>query len=689
MSVDIAEFLEVFFEECYEGLNAMESGLLQLDAGCSGAETINTIFRAAHSIKGGSATFGLNAISGFTHVIETLLDQMRAGSRAVSRDATDLLLRSVDCLREMVDATKVGAEWNEEPIASMREQLETLLREPRAGEQKIDTPIEPSEQTPPGDELNISCWQILFRPQAHMLQSGNDPYRLLRELATLGHLQVEADLSSLPACAELEPENCYLAWNLWLEGNATKQQILEIFQWVEGDCDLDLVQMKERGVDQAECDPIGEQAESQEEPEERSPLEPRSASGVDVARSPDRAGAGYDTGSIRVNIEKIDALINLVGELVITQSMLNRFGEGFEQTRVNELCDGLIQLTRNTRQLQEAAMHIRMLPINVSFSRFPRLVRDLSNKLGKKVELRVSGESTELDKTVLEKIGDPLVHLVRNALDHGIETPEVRKAAGKPEAGLVQLTAYHQGGNIVIEAADDGAGLNKEKILSKAIKLGLVNSDDALSDEQIHDLIFQPGFSTADTISDVSGRGVGMDVVRKNINDLGGQVQIRSEQGKGSTLTIRLPLTLAILEGQLIRVGEETFVIPLVSIVESLQVDGARVKSIAQTAELYKLRDEYIPILRLDQAFKLHTRTHALANGQLVVVEADDRRVGLFVNEMLGQQQVVIKSLEKNFCHIQGLSGATILGDGKVALILDAPELIQSCGDRAFTRIAA
>ncbi|MGH8610184.1 MAG: chemotaxis protein CheA [Gammaproteobacteria bacterium] len=682
MSMDLSEFLAVFFEECYEGLGVMESGLLQLDAGCTDAEAINTIFRAAHSIKGGSATFGLNEIPQFTHVLEALLDQMRDGRRAVTPDAIDLLLESVDCLREMVDGTKAGTELNAERIAAAQRRLESMLSTADAAPEPNPHPT--IKEDPSGDTSNLSCWQIFFRPHAHMLQSGNDPYRLFRELATLGHLQVEADLSSLPSCPELEPETCYLAWNLWLEAAATEEQILEIFKWVEGDCDLEVKEAEEH-ADEPEAQL---ESEVQGEGQAQTAVEANS-SPVPSARGHknERASAGQNTGSIRVSIEKIDVLINLVGELVITQSMLNRFGEDFEQPQVNELRDRLIQLTRNTRELQEAAMHIRMLPIGASFNRFPRLVRDLGNKLGKKVELSVSGENTELDKTVLEKIGDPLVHLVRNALDHGIEAPEVRKAAGKPETGLLQLCAYHQGGNIVIEVKDDGAGLNKEKILRKAQEQGLLSANDTVSEEQVQNLIFQPGFSTAEKLSDISGRGVGMDVVRKNINDLGGHVQIRSEVGKGSTLTIRLPLTLAILEGQLVRVGTETYVVPLTSIVESLQVEPKRVNALAQRAELYKLRDEYISIIRLAEAF--HGHSHALDRGQLVVVEADNRRVGLSVDEMLGQQQVVIKSLETNFQQIKGVSGATILGDGRVALILDIPGLIQGCMDRSLTQIAA
>ncbi|MGH8527027.1 MAG: chemotaxis protein CheA, partial [Gammaproteobacteria bacterium] len=374
--------------------------------------------------------------------------------------------------------------------------------------------------------------------------------------------------------------------------------------------------------------------------------------------------------------QKIDALINLVGELVITQSMLSQCGQdlssqGADNSIGGRLRDGLAQLARNTRELQESVLGIRMVPISFSFNRFPRLVRDLGHKLRKSVELRVSGENTELDKTVMEKIGDPLVHLIRNALDHGIETPEERRAAGKPETGVLHLNAYHSGGSIIIEIADDGAGIDSRKILARARARGLIAEGDSLPEDRIHDLIFQPGFSTAAEVTDVSGRGVGLDVVRRNIKDLGGVVEVRSRAGQGSTFLIKLPLTLAILDGQLIRVGEHVYVIPLVSIIESLQVRKDRVSSIAGTAELYQLRNEYLPIVRLYEVLNVVPDNRRLDAGLLVVVEGDGQKAGIHVDDLLAQQQVVIKSLETNYRRVTGISGATILADGTVALILD------------------
>jgi two-component system chemotaxis sensor kinase CheA len=475
------------------------------------------------------------------------------------------------------------------------------------------------------------------------------------------------DASALPAFSDLEPEDCYLAWTMELRGDVTLEQINEIFEWVEGDCELNVTPLSEQRVTVAEQD---EPAPLVEE------LDPAASTNNAPVIETKKAATDTVASSIRVGTDKVDSLIDLVGELVITQSMLSQLGENFDLSRVQQLIDGLEQLERNTRELQEGIMRIRMLPISFAFNRFPRLVHDLSAKMGKQVELKLSGEQTELDKTVMEKIGDPLVHLVRNSLDHGLETPEKRLASGKPETGLLHLNAYHQGGTIVIEISDDGAGLNEEKILGKAIERGLVSSDETLSPEKIHELIFMPGFSTADEVSDVSGRGVGMDVVRKNIHSLGGSVDVSSTAGVGSTFTIRLPLTLAIMDGQTIQVGDQRYIIPLISIIESVEIKPGIVKQVTGKGEVYSLRDEYVPIIRLYELFNLTPRSDKLEDGLLVVVEFEDRKVGLLVDELLAQQQVVIKSLESNYRKVTGMAGATILGDGTVALILDISGLL-------------
>jgi two-component system chemotaxis sensor kinase CheA len=391
-----------------------------------------------------------------------------------------------------------------------------------------------------------------------------------------------------------------------------------------------------------------------------------------------------DSGSIRVSVEKIDELMNTVGELVITQAMLSQLGSRLEGPTAEKLRAGLAQLERNMRELQESVMRVRMLPINVVFSRFPRMVRDLAQRLGKQIELKLTGEQTELDKTVLEKIGDPLVHLVRNSIDHGIETPEKRAAAGKIPAGTVHLDACHRGGNIAVEVSDDGGGLDKHRILAKARDRGLVGPNDVLTDEQIYELIFLPGFSTAEKTTDVSGRGVGMDVVRRNIKELGGKIELRSELGKGSRTIITLPLTLAIVDGQSVSVGGETYIVPLISIVESMQLKAENVSRLSGRGEVFSFRGFYLPIIRLHEVFGVEPRTRVLDEGLVVVAEGEGhQRIGLFVDDLLGQQQVVIKSLETNYGHVEGVSGATILGDGSVALILDIPGLIRATAVRS------
>ncbi|HEY8535917.1 MAG TPA: chemotaxis protein CheA, partial [Vicinamibacterales bacterium] len=550
-------------------------------------------------------------------------------------------------------------------------------------------------------------WEITFRPHRELLARGNDPVRMLRELAELGTLKVHVDTDALPAFDELDPQSCYLSWRLELMGEIPEEAIRQVFDWAEGDCDLQLRAIggtRSARTDEAEpvapaeaAAPVESAAATAPTPEPVARPEP--APHAEAARAPatrQETGAPAagrlenvsitsigDSGSIRVSVEKIDELMNTVGELVITQAMLSQLSRNFDGPAAEQLRSGLAQLERNMRELQESVMRVRMLPISFVFSRFPRMVRDLAQRLGKQIELKMTGEHTELDKTVLEKIGDPLVHLVRNCIDHGIEPPEVRIAAGKPPAGTVHLDACHRGGNIVVEVHDDGGGLDTERILNRARERGLVSPNETLTDEQIHELIFLPGFSTADKATDVSGRGVGMDVVRKNVKALGGKVEVRSERGRGSCFTITLPLTLAIVDGQTVAVGSETYIVPLISIVESLQLPPSNVSRLSGRGEVFSFRGEYLPIIRLHELFGVEPRARELHEGLVVVAEGDGRRVGLFVDDLLGQQQVVIKSLETNYGRIQGVSGATILGDGSVALILDLPGIIQAASLRA------
>ncbi len=695
MSIDLSEFHDIFFEECTEGLSVMENGLLSLDNGTD-VEEINSIFRAAHSIKGGGGSFGFTSISEFTHVMETLLDEMRDGRRGVTREIVDLLLESVDVLRDMVSAARDEEDSDEQRSAEVKTRLERVLSgtAEAPGVEEAPTAAEPLAEVET-TQLDLSGWKITFKPAKDMLQGGNDPARIFRELETLGKYSVTTDISTLPDISELDPSSSYLGWTIDLETDSDEQAVRELFSWVEDESELTITPIAEslESASKTVVDnpvkvvskPTGpEQTESSESATEakaagENPTPTAKPELKKVAKT--KSAGSKEGGSIRVGIDKVDALINMVGELVITQSMLSQISSNLQESHsgsIEQLVDGITQLERNTRELQESVLQIRMLPISFSFSRFPRLVRDLSKNMGKHIELKMTGEHTEVDKNVLEKIGDPLVHLVRNSLDHGIETPEIRAAKGKPEVGILELCAYHEGGDIIIKVIDDGAGLNRDVLLSKAIDKGLVNENEDITDDRVFNLIFMPGFSTAEQISDVSGRGVGMDVVRRNVRDLGGNVTIgNNANGAGSTVTIRLPLTLAILDGQLVRIGNETYIVSLVSIVESLQMRPEVVSSIIGQSELYRLRDEYIPIIRVNRLFGTASGTDDFLEGLLVVVESDGQRVGLFIDDLLGQQQVVIKSLETNFKQIQGISGATILGDGTVALIMDVPGLIQ------------
>jgi two-component system, chemotaxis family, sensor kinase CheA len=694
MTVDLTQFHAAFFEESFEALDAMEAALLKLDVGAPEAELINTIFRVAHSIKGGSATFGFSEIASFTHSLETLLDELRSGAMAVTVAVSDLLLKSVDVLRAMLRAVQAKQPLDAQRVSDLQFDLEVAIAKKEqhapvaALAAAVPVPASPSESNGAA-AAKSPRWRIRFHPYRELLARGNDPLRMLRELAALGELEVRVDAQLLPPLADVNPQDCYLAWSLELPGEVPEEAIRQVFEWAEGDCDLTVERLP------GETQTTTPAAAPAPLPQTSAPTPMQTTHQAAAAPSPPRADAPAkqevsvsglgDSGSIRVSVEKIDELMNTVGELVITQAMLSQLGSNFDGPDAEKLRGGLAQLERNMRELQESVMRVRMLPISFVFSRFPRMVRDLAQRLGKQIELKLTGEQTELDKTVLEKIGDPLVHLVRNSIDHGIESPEARTAAGKSAEGTVHLDACHRGGNIAVEVSDDGGGLDKERILAKARARGLVGADDALTDAEIYELIFVPGFSTAEKTTDLSGRGVGMDVVRRNVKELGGKIDVRSDAGRGSRFTITLPLTLAIVDGQSVAVGTETYIVPLISIVESMQLKSSGVTRLSGHSEVLSFRGDYLPIIRLHELFGVEPRSRALHEGLVVVAEGDGRRVGLFVDDLLGQQQVVIKSLEANYGHIEGVSGATILGDGSVALILDVPGLIRA----ASMRVAA
>jgi two-component system chemotaxis sensor kinase CheA len=760
MTLDLTQFHDVFFEESFEALDSMEAALLKLDLGAPDAELINTIFRVAHSIKGGSATFGFTEIASFTHSLETLLDELRSNKLQVTSATLDLLLKSVDAMRDMLRAVQTKTPIDTKRVAELQSDAEAILAQktpaagavtgaPAAAAAPAQLAAEPNGASAPADpspatssssgvtEADTSAaasavaappaptaastthaagssgaraWKISFRPYPELFARGNDPLRMLRELAELGTLEAQTSFDSLPAFKKLDPENCYLSWSIDLRGAVEEAAIREVFDWADGDCDLDVVAVEVPAPAAAalpatpaddiinhdliaEFDAmIAADAAPKYAPVVAAPAAAEAATATTaatdspaetnkVSKSETNAAGGIgDSGSIRVSVEKIDELMNTVGELVITQSMLSQLGKNLEGPSSEQFRLGLAELERNMRELQESVMRVRMLPISFVFSRFPRMVRDLAQRLGKEVNLVLTGEHTELDKTVLEKIGDPLVHLVRNSIDHGIEKPDVRKANGKPAFGTLKLDASHRGGNICVEVGDDGGGMNPARILAKARERGVIGPNDVLTDAQACELIFMPGFSTAETTTDVSGRGVGLDVVRRNVKELGGTIETRNDPGKGARFIITLPLTLAIVDGQSIAVGKQSYIVPLISIIESLQIKQGALNRVAGQGEVFSFRGDYVPVIRLHEIFGVEPRSHELHQGLIVIVEGDGRRVGLFVDDLLGQQQVVIKSLETNYGHIDGVSGATILGDGSVALILDLPGIIRRAG---------
>ena len=679
MSIDLSQFFEVFFEESFEGLDTMEAELLNLVPGEEDLETINTIFRAAHSIKGGSGTFGFSSVSDFTHVLETLLDQIRQGERTLTTEHVNLLLKAVDCLRSLLAGLQAEQEPDLTEADTLRAQFEEVLGiNSTTQESNIQTSDNQSD-----NQSDSDTYQIDFKPHHHLFKTGNEPLIMISELEQLGELDTTVFYDEVPEITNLSSDECFLHWRFFLNTSHGESAIKEVFEWVEDDADITIelcggLFTDELPTPENDSSTVAQEPLIQEpvpkQAEQAKPIKPTSANTNKKSTTP-------ESTSIRVGIDKVDSLINMVGELVITQAMLNQLSEqDITPATITALQEGLAQLAHNTRDLQENVMRIRMLPINFVFSRFPRLVRDIAQKLNKQVELKLIGEQTELDKTVMEKISDPMVHLVRNSLDHGLETVEKRLQAGKDPVGTVTLNAFHQGGNIVIEIMDDGQGLNTKKIQEKAIANGLISADNHLSNEEINELIFMPGFSTMDEVSDLSGRGVGMDVVKRNIQSLNGSVEVTSAPGVGSTFTIRLPLTLAILDGQLVKVAQHTYIIPLISIVESLQIDIAKVSRVGKSLDVLRLRDEYIPILRLYDIFNHDNAIESLDKTLLVVVETDNQKVGLLVDDLLSQQQVVIKSLEANYQKVDGISGATILGDGRVSLIVDISGLIKLSG---------
>lgn len=675
--IDLTQFYQIFFEEAGENLDQMEQMLLALDVEKADDEELNAIFRCAHSIKGGAATFGFADVAELTHQMESLLDKLRRHELQPTSAMVDVLLESTDALRGLLAAHQ-GRGVTPPATADLVRRISVLAHGDAS--QPLPAPVPPPVVTAPAPaparppakaerELEIHVGPLDNPAQADGIAE------LFRDIPGLGSVEaLPCDLSTRRA------------WRA--RTTASDADLMDLFTFHVGKDDIRIVEQAApvAAIDEDHLVGTGHPNPTTEGrdygffdgapgvPTREDPAPVRAPAKVEP-RAP-AAGAGMESSTLRVSVSKVDQLINLVGELVITQAMLAQKSRELDDSANQPLLAGLADLDRNTRDLQEAVMSIRMIPMSVVFNRFPRMLRDLASKLGKKVELVTQGESTELDKGLVEKITDPLTHLIRNSCDHGIEMPEDRRARGKSEHGTITLSATHEGGSILIEVRDDGKGLSREKLLKKAREKG-IEAPDSMTDTEVWNLIFAPGFSTADAVTDVSGRGVGMDVVKKNITALNGTVEIDSAEGYGMRVSVRLPLTLAIMDGMSVRVSDEVYILPLSSVVESFQVKPTDINTLAQGAQVVKVREEYMPVIELERVFEVPRFEHNAASPIMVVVEADGSRVALMVDELMGQQQVVIKNLESNYRKVPNISGATILGDGKVALILDTSGLVR------------
>lgn len=694
VSIDMEKIKETFFVESDEHITSMETCILALEANPRDAETLNTIFRAAHSIKGNSGCLGFMEINSFTHSMETVLDRLRNGEIEPTGEIISLLLESLDCIKTLVDAAREGRECGGGVDATLGKLKALLIDDKHAAPRPVLTE---ARKTLPDDkeEAVETLYRIAFTPGQDVMKRGIDPINnLMRQLASCGKiLKKEILTANLPDIADIDPEACYLSWEIWILTSGEMSELAGVFDFVkEGSLlKIDCVSRAAHGrgaeVGQDNRAKAGIEPDKPAEADNGTKMigeilieeKVITPSQLDNALKKQKSANREESSTIRVDTGKVDKLVNLVGELVIAQSMISQLSTNPSPENSSMLQTTAVQLERSTREIQERVMAIRMLPIGTVFNRFIRLVRDLSGAKGKKVVLKVSGEDTELDKTVIEKISDPLTHLIRNAIDHGIETPDDRKAKGKPEEGVVKLSACHGGGYIIVTVEDDGRGLDKEKIVKKAVEKGLIEGGGVhnMTDSKIYDLIFLPGFSTADIVTDLSGRGVGMDVVKRNIVGLGGSVSVESERDVFARITLKIPLTLAIIDGLSVLVGEETFIVPVNSVFESLRPKKDDVKFIKGEGEVVNIRGSYVPLIRLHRFFKIQPKKSEPWECLVVVVSSRQGRYAIMVDELTGEQQAVIKSIGEGFKNLLGIAGATILGDGRVALIIDVEGVVR------------
>ncbi len=714
-----------FFQECDEHLATLEGDLLAMEESAGDREAIDAVFRAVHSIKGGAGAFGLEALVSFAHVFETALDHMREGRLAVTHEAVQIMLRANDILADHVEAAKSGADADAAAAAAMMAEL-NALSPGEGGEAGGDDALDAGGTAP--DELGFvplkmdiadiggddtasdpaaddADWVVTFAPHARLYATANDALILLRELTRLGESDVSLDASALPGLDEIDPEGAYLSWTVRLLASCTEDDIREVFDFVDGDCTLTLeratgdgqgaggsgdaadelppadelgfrpVQIA-IGEDDAITSPVAESDATPASAEPAASAAPQAASPPPTAKP---AASPAASATIRVDLDRVDKLIDLVGELVINQAMLAQRVSETVIANDSNVSMGLDELEQLTREIQDSVMAIRAQPVRIVFQRMSRVARECASATGKQVRLVTEGEGTEVDKTVIERLSEPITHMLRNAVDHGLESPERRAEVGKPAEGVVRLSARHQSGRIVIDVADDGGGINRERVFNSAVEKGLVSADATLTDDEIDNLIMMPGFSTAQEVSNISGRGVGMDVVKRSIQELGGRLSISSEPGVGTTFSLSLPLTLAVLDGMVVSAGGQTLVAPLTSIVETLQPKADAVRRIGPNRTVLAVRGAHVPLVDVGVAMGWRTEPLPATEGVAILVDSEVHgEAALLVDGIQGQRQVVIKSLEANYQHVDCIAAATILGDGRVALIIDVESTIGS-----------
>jgi two-component system chemotaxis sensor kinase CheA len=747
--MDMNEIKEIFFQECEEQLAELESGLLKMNDGETDSETVNAVFRAVHSIKGGAGAFGLDDLVAFAHVFETTLDCVRSNKLDPGPDVMKVMLKSADVLADLTNAARDGGKIDPSRTTGLVKDLELLANgEAPTGASSAPEPVAKAAPVAvaapaPSDDSGfqpipfsfddfgddeaapeaVPSFEVTFKPRSDLYAKGNDAALLLRDLHRLGEMSINCDMSALPPLDQLDPEAAYFKWTIWIKTDKGEEGIRQVFEFAEWDCELEIKahDAAPKSTEDLPMQPIPfdlsmlDEDSAMEETASVEDVAGAAATAVATAkataqivqvaatasapvverrdggdRRENAAAAKADTSgganpTIRVDLDRVDRLINLVGELVINQAMLAQSVIENDQSGTQGINMGLDELQQLTREIQDSVMAIRAQPVKPVFQRMSRIVREVADMVGKSVRLVTEGENTEVDKTVIDKLAEPLTHMIRNSVDHGIESPEKRAALGKPAEGTVKLTAKHRSGRIVIELSDDGAGINRERVRQKAIDNDLIPADASLSDEEIDNLIFAPGFSTADKITDVSGRGVGMDVVKRSIQALGGRISIQSRPGQGSSFIMSLPLTLAVLDGMVVTVANQTLVVPLTAIVETLQPEAAAIHSFGANQKLIAIRNSFCPLVDVGRILNYRGTAANPVDGVALLVESEGGgQRALMVDAIQGQRQVVIKSLEANYTHVPGIAAATILGDGRVALILDVDSVVAASRGQAL-----